>query len=118
MVIFYDNFCPMCTANARLWKKMDRHNRLFFYSFRDLPEYPEAMEESLHVRHKGRWYVGYEAIIQIGKQLPALWITLPLLYMVKILGLGELLYTFIARNRKLIPVNQCSDGTCAIPKKN
>ena len=114
MVIFYDSFCPICNMNARIWKNLDCRNQLHFYSFRDLPDYPHAMEKLLHVRDSGHWYTGYEAIIQICKKLPVLWIVLPVLYAIKLLGLGDTLYSFIANNRKLIPVNQCHNGVCDI----
>ncbi|MEW9676730.1 DCC1-like thiol-disulfide oxidoreductase family protein [Lentibacillus sp. L22] len=117
MVIYYDSFCPMCTNSSILWKKLDLHHRLTFFSFRDLENYPQAMEEKLHVKHDGKWFAGYNALIQIVKQLPLLWIMLPAMYLLKWIGLGDFLYQKIAKNRKLIPVNQCRDESCPIPDR-
>jgi predicted DCC family thiol-disulfide oxidoreductase YuxK len=109
----------MCTKSSTIWKKFDLNNRLMFKSFRDLEHYPKAMEESLHVNHKGEWFSGYDALIQITKQLPLLWMVLPFMHVFKRLGLGDAIYKKIAQKRKLVPVHQCQDGVCQIqPKKN
>jgi len=108
----------MCTNSSLIWKKLDRNNKLTFESFRDLDEYPEGMEKSLHVYHRNRWFKGYNAVIEIVKLLPALWILLPCLYIGKCLGFGEVIYQKIAENRELIPVNQCKDGEQCILTPN
>ncbi len=75
-----------------------------------MKNYPPEMEKSLHVRHNNQWYKGYSAIVQIAKMLPPLWILIPLMYMLKVIGLGDIIYKLVAKNRKLVPVNQCADG--------
>ena len=75
-----------------------------------MEDYPSEMEKSLHVRHNNQWYKGYSAIIQIAKMLPALWIFVPIMYILKAIGLGDFIYKLVAKNRKLVPVNQCLDG--------
>ncbi|MGY0692144.1 thiol-disulfide oxidoreductase DCC family protein [Virgibacillus sp. FSP13] len=115
MIVFYDSFCSMCRNSSIIWKKFDWNNHLIFESFRDLENYPKAMEENLHVKENGKWYVGFTALIQIAKHLPLLWILVPFLYFFKIIGLGDFIYKKVAANRKLIPVNQCDDKGCQLP---
>lgn len=114
MIIYYDSYCKLCTNTSLLWKKIDRGSRLRFSSFRDLDHYPKAMEEKLHVYDRHQWFQGYDAIIAISKKLPLLWGMVPILYVFKWIGLGDILYNFIAKNRKLIPVNQCDTNGCRI----
>ncbi|MFC4556883.1 thiol-disulfide oxidoreductase DCC family protein [Virgibacillus kekensis] len=114
MIIYYDGYCKMCTRTSTIWEKLDWNNRLEFQSFRSLNEYSDEMEESLHISHKGKWQKGYTAIVEISKRLPLMWAFVPFLYIFKWLGLGDFIYRKIAKNRKLVPVNQCQDGSCQI----
>ena len=114
MIIYYDSHCSMCKASKAVWKRADWRKKLVFQSFREVPSYPEAMEKSLHVSHKGKWSLGYQALIEIAKQIPFMWIALPFMYPVKWLGLGEKMYQLIANNRKIMPVNQCNENKCRI----
>ncbi|MFC2947392.1 thiol-disulfide oxidoreductase DCC family protein [Virgibacillus sediminis] len=116
MIVYYDSYCKLCTTSSNIWKKLDWRDKLIFRSFRTLENYPKEMEESLHVQHKGKWWNGYDAIINIAKLLPALWILLPFLYLFKWVGLGNYIYGKIAANRKLVPVNHCQGDTCRIDK--
>ncbi|MFD1363391.1 thiol-disulfide oxidoreductase DCC family protein [Lentibacillus salinarum] len=114
MIVYYDSYCKLCTHSSVFWKKIDWRNRLRYSSFRDLENYPKAMAEKLHVYDRGQWFQGYDAIIAISKKLPPLWPILPILYVFKWVGLGELMYNTIAKNRKLVPVKQCGDDGCRI----
>ncbi|MBM7598792.1 putative DCC family thiol-disulfide oxidoreductase YuxK [Virgibacillus halotolerans] len=114
MIIYYDGYCSLCRTSSTIWKKLDWRNKLSFTSFRTLKEYPAEMEKQLFVDHHGKWFKGFNAIIQIAKMLPLLWITVPFLYIFKWIGLGSFIYNIVAKNRKIIPVNQCDDDTCTI----
>ncbi|WP_249869967.1 thiol-disulfide oxidoreductase DCC family protein [Oceanobacillus saliphilus] len=115
MIIYYDSYCKICTNSSTIWKKLDWKNKLTFDSFRNIKDYPPEMEKSLHVFHNHRWYKGYSAIIQIAKMLPLLWVFVPLLYLFKLIGFGDFIYKLVAKNRKLVPVNHCSEGeSCQI----
>lgn len=117
MIIYYDSYCELCTKSSTLWGKLDWQHKLIFESFRTLESCPPEMEENLHIAHKNKIYIGFNAIIQIIKQLPLLWIFLIVMYPLKWLGLGQFIYKKIAQNRKLVPVSQCDSVTCEIPKK-
>jgi len=115
MIVYYDSFCKLCTNSSTIWKKLDWRNKLTFHSFRDLDNYPVEMEKSLHIQKGKKWYKGYSAIIQIAKTLPLLWVFLPFLYLFKLIGIGDMVYKVIAKNRKLVPVNQCKNkDSCQI----
>lgn len=114
MIIYYDSLCKMCTSSSIFWKKIDWKTRLTFESFRTIENYPKEMEESLHVYHRDKWHKGFHAIIEISKKLPLLWVFLPFMYFLKWIGLGDFIYKKIAKNRKLVPVNQCDHNGCRI----
>ncbi|WP_010649666.1 thiol-disulfide oxidoreductase DCC family protein [Oceanobacillus massiliensis] len=115
MIVYYDSYCKICTNSSTVWKKLDWRKKLTFDSFRTMQNYPPAMEKSLHVQHNGKWFNGYSAIIEIAKMLPLLWIFVPFMYLFKFIGLGDVIYKLVAKNRKLVPVNQCKDGeSCQI----
>lgn len=114
MIIYYDGYCNICRTSSTIWKKLDWLDKLSFISFRTLKDYPAEMEKQLFVEHHGKWYKGFTAIIQIAKKLPLLWVTIPFLYIFQWIGLGGFLYSKIASNRKIVPVNQCQGDTCMI----
>lgn len=117
MIIYFDGNCGLCRRTAKWWEKMDWMNKLQFISFRSIENYPQIMEEQLHVFHKHQWYRGYGAFIQIAKMLPLLWVLLPLLYLFKWIGLGDFIYKKVAANRKLVPVNQCTGEKCSVTSR-
>jgi len=115
MIVFYDSYCKLCTRTAAVWKKLDWRKKLVFQSFRDLPDYPSAMEKEMHVKHADKWYKGFPAVLIISRTLPAIWPISPFLYIAKWLGLGNIIYRKIANNRTLLPVGKCENGACELP---
>lgn len=119
VIIYYDGYCSMCRASSTLWQKLDWMDKLNFTSFRKLSGYPKEMEKQLFVDYHGKWFKGFDGILQIVKKLPLLWIVLPFLYVFKWLGLGSFIYNTIAKNRKIVPVNQCDgDGDACMIHPN
>lgn len=116
MIIYYDSYCQLCTNSTQLWKKTDWFNTLQFVSFRTLDDYPKLMEEQLHVYSNKQWYIGYAALIHIAKTLPLMWLLLPLMYMLKWIGLGDYIYKKVAKSRSIIPIHQCKEQ-CSLRKK-
>ncbi|MFC7745636.1 thiol-disulfide oxidoreductase DCC family protein [Lentibacillus kimchii] len=114
MIIYYDSYCKLCSHSSVIWKKMDRRQRLHFSSFRNLDHYPKEMEQKLHVYNRGKWFKGYDAIIAISKKLPLLWLSVPILTVLKWIGLGDFVYNTIAKHRQMVPVNQCDADGCQI----
>jgi predicted DCC family thiol-disulfide oxidoreductase YuxK len=60
---------------------------------------------------------GYTAVVALGKALPILWLVYPGLLWAQRLGLGERLYTFLAKNRKVVPDSSLclgSTDSCAL----
>ena len=116
VIIYYDSYCQLCINNSKVWKKLDWLNKLDLVSFRTLDHYPKLMEEQIHVYSNGIWYVGFCALIQIAKMLPLLWPLLPIMYMVKWIGLGDFVYKKIAQSRTIIPIDHC-DKKCLVSKQ-
>jgi len=116
MIVYYDSYCKLCTRTAYIWKKFDWRKKLVFLSFRDLPQYPEAMETEMHVEKDGVWHKGFDAVIAVCKQLPLTWPLVPFLHVLNWLHLGPIIYKKIASSRKLFPVGSCVDGACSIHK--
>lgn len=117
MIIYFDSYCSLCRNIVAAWKKVDWLDKLTFTSFRSLGNYPQAMEQQLHVYHHYQWYQGYSAILEIAKMLPLMWVFLPVLYLFKWLGTGNFIYRKFAANRKLIPLNKCSDEKCSLTSR-
>lgn len=55
-----------------------------------------------------KWQYGYTTIFEISKRLPLFWVFIPLLWVLKILGVGQFLYIQLSVRRKIISI-QCSD---------
>ena len=127
--LFYDGFCPYCTATARAVRRLDLLRRIRVVSFRHSAEYAqygitaEALEEAMHLvlHHAGGHtvYRGYAAVVGVVRQLPPLWISLPLLWLLGAVGLGDRVYRWLAANRIIVPDSQhCADGACPLPSSN
>jgi hypothetical protein len=60
---------------------------------------------------------GFPALVAIARVLPPLRPVWPLLVVAHWLGVGSMVYEWVARNRKIIPVGSCEDGACPIHRK-
>ena len=104
LTVLYDADCGVCTATARLLRRLDRHGKLSLVPLQtatrtDAPTL-EQLLDSLHaVDEQGRWWVGADAVIEIGRRIPMLRLltlatTVPLAR-----PLIDAAYRLIARNR-------------------
>lgn len=80
----------------------------------------ESLEREMHSYNSktNRVFKGIDAISSIIIRVPILmlfWIPIKVL---KIIGLGDKLYMFIADRRGILRVNNCLDGKCMIKKVN
>ncbi|PFK33488.1 thioredoxin [Bacillus cereus] len=126
MIVFYDSWCPMCTAVAERTKNFDKNGKMKFVSFRDkdvVEEYQlseeiqEKMEQRLYILKNDKWYDGIGSIYILAKAVPLYWFTVPFIKVSILLGFGNKVYDYIADNRKLVPVGHCHEGVCEIPSK-
>ncbi|BAD39929.1 thiol-disulfide oxidoreductase DCC family protein [Symbiobacterium thermophilum] len=123
ITVFYDGWCPLCTAARQRLARLDWLGRLEFVSIRDpgvaerAGVAPERLAARLHVHtpRTGRWAEGIWAVAAIAARLPLLWPLWPLLALAGVTGLGQPLYDFIARRRAIVPVGQCDETGCPLP---
>lgn len=122
LMVYYDGWCPLCSAIRRRIERIDWLGRIEFASMRE-PGVAESLgveagrlAERMHARHPrtGRVVDGIEAVAAIAARLPLLWPLWPLIRLSAWTGLGNLLYDAIARRRTIIPVGACEQGACPI----
>lgn len=115
--VYYDGWCPMCTAIALRMERLDWLGQLRFVSFRDglspaaqVGLSPAALAERLHVRVSGRVVAGIWAVAAIARRVPLLWPLWPFVVVSGWLGVGGWLYDWIARRRAIVPA--CGGDGC------
>lgn len=121
VIVFYDNWCPNCTRFINTVKKID-----WLHGIREVPlrtpglssQYPgldlqKAYKEM--ASYQGNWHYGFISIYLILIRLPLAWVFIPILFLLKILGIGEIIYKELAIKRKIIPIH-CTDDSCQIPE--
>lgn len=118
ILVFYDGTCPFCVYSARKLKKLDWFDKLSLINLHSPGElekfkipYDEAMNRIQVVRGEDNRKEGMEAIMVISFYLPLLWVFIPLFWIAIKLGLGSMIYDWIAKNRFLFPV----PGYCPLP---
>lgn len=126
IIVFYDGWCTICLKSVRSFKRFDLLNRIDFISFRDskVIEYYNLNEKMLEKRihsikqcnSKYKMENGIYSINRICKNSPVLWIFVPFLSFATFIGLGQLIYDWIARRRTIFPTSQCEKGSCHINK--
>lgn len=124
MIVFYDGWCPLCQKTKVQIKKYDLFNIVEFQSFRNtdvLHKYnlnSELAARRMHSKTLNNKVVsGIDSFIDMSKRIPVAWPFVPILILGKWLKIGNLIYNYVADNRKIIPVNQCNDNLCNIPSK-
>ena len=119
--VIYDGLCPLCIGTMVKLDAFDSHGRL---QYLDLEKEPTALqklapsisaEEARHAMHlvdsRGGTHRGFFAFRELARQLPALWILLPLFYAPLASSLGPRIYEYFASRRERKP---CRADTCEI----
>lgn len=118
IIVFYDNYCPNCTKFSQLIQKLDwlkliriepLRNKLLTNSFPTINL--ELAKQQMASFHKV-WNYGYVSLYYIFIRLPVFWIIIPILFILKISGLGQILYIQLALKRKIIPIH-CDEKSCS-----
>ena len=117
LTIFYDIFCPNCTKFTHTIKKLDWLHLLEIKKLRD--ENITNVHKEIDIKLAGqqmasfvnKWQYGYFSLFSIFARIPILWIFAPLFFILKITGLGQLLYIQFAIKRRIIPLH-CSVDSC------
>ncbi|MCI0766706.1 DUF393 domain-containing protein [Bacillus sp. TL12] len=126
IIIYFDGYCIFCNKIVGSWKEKDHYNLLQFKSFR---EKENQMELNIEIEELNKYihamdhqnkkiYKGIDVVIEVSKRIPRYWLILPILYISKITRIGNIVYSIIAKNRKIVPVNKCTEDNCYIDLYN
>jgi predicted DCC family thiol-disulfide oxidoreductase YuxK len=118
IVVFYDNWCPNCTHFIQLVKKMDWLELIDAKRLRNEQDI-QPFNKTINIEKSKKemasynevWNYGFDSLYLIFVRLPILWVIFPILLLLKITGIGQLLYVQIAVNRKIVPIH-CDEKTC------
>lgn len=127
--VLYDGWCPLCRRTRRIVEALDLLSRTRWVDFRPLADArqiesefgarvdPSDAEREMFVLYRGKAAGGYFGYRLLARVIPALWPTLPALYLPGVSWLGQKAYAYIARNR--LGLLQCApagggEGACAI----
>ena len=120
ILVLYDGTCPFCTFSATRLRILDWFNRLEIidlYTQGTLEKYQIPVEDAMQriqvLTKKGKRKEGMDGILEISLQLPVLWIFVPFFWFIILIGLGNRIYDWIAKNRFRFPV----PGYCPMPEK-
>lgn len=119
--VLFDGTCPFCTASAKRIKQLDWLGRISIQDFHHagildhygIP-YEIANRRIQVIDASGKVSEGIDAILEISKRIPLLWILLPFVWISIQLKLGQKVYDWIAKNRFLFPV----PGVCKWDPEN
>ncbi|WP_442951132.1 DCC1-like thiol-disulfide oxidoreductase family protein [Paenibacillus sp. 481] len=124
VIVFYDGWCPVCQGIMSRFKRMDYFRLLDCLSFRDpnvVQRYdldPAEVEKRMHSAlaiNDSVKLKGIDSVTQISKRLLPLWIFVPIFFVSSKLGIGGIIYDYVASKRKLVPVAHCDDNVCRLP---
>jgi len=120
LIVLFDGGCPVCRRTVRTLRRLDWFEHLQFADATDesvrhrvAPSLTldVAMRQMHVVDSRNRLYGGYAAQLQIGRRLPALWLTSVLGSLPGVKHIGSAVYRVIAANRRRQGV--CSDELCS-----
>ncbi|SDN27531.1 Predicted thiol-disulfide oxidoreductase YuxK, DCC family [Fictibacillus solisalsi] len=121
LIVFYDNWCPMCTNIKRRINRLDWCNLIQMEGIREngienkITVPLEELEKKMYavIKSTGKQVSGIDALTAIAIRIPVLFPLWPFLKLSSSLGLGQKIYQYIADNRSIVPINKC-DSSCQI----
>ncbi|MCZ8497364.1 DUF393 domain-containing protein [Priestia megaterium] len=121
--VFYDNWCPICIKTSKIIRSLDILNLIDLVGFREIEDMDieitkvELEEKMYAVNLRNRKIVsGIHALILLTSRIPLL-IPLSIIFkMLSLVGLGQVLYSLLAKNRFLISIGNCTTNSCTINK--
>jgi len=117
IIVIYDNWCPNCTKFIKTVKNLDWFNLIDCKQLRnkkDTEQFKNLNLELANIQmasYTNDWNFGFNSIFNILVRLPLFWIFIPILFLLKISGFGQLIYKELAINRKIIPLH-CNENSC------
>jgi len=119
MLIFFDDYCPLCLGSKSFLEKIDFSKKLQFIGIRQsdtFSNYPmldkAAALDRMASLQKDEIKYGFDSIYRIVFALPLLWIFIPFFFILKWVNLGHWAYDQIASRRGILPFS--CDENCAI----
>ena len=106
--VFYDGDCSLCTSSIRKLEALDAFGRLDYFNIRDpkvFEHHPQIAPKRALARMqllppgKSKPLEGFDAFRWIAGRLPALWITVPFLWIPGAGWIGRRIYDHVARTR-------------------
>lgn len=121
IIAYYDNECSLCIKIQTKLKKLDHNQNIDFIGIRNnafLPFSEELMSKEMYVYNEQNHHfsTGINAIYELTLAIPSLRILSAFIKLSIIFGFGKWLYKLIAKNRRMIPVNNCNNDSCKIGK--
>lgn len=119
LTVYYDSWCPFCQKISKGIKKFDWFDLIELRSIREMQNNEisipfNELEKEMHCSNPKTHKItkGIDAIASLCARLPLfmiLWIPLKLS---SLCGFGKVIYRYIARNRKIVPVGHCNVHSC------
>lgn len=106
LVIYVDYWCPLCLRFAKYIKRLDVFNKIKQENIRNCLDQKVDLVRGLNelaCTNGRRTLYGFHSIFLISKRLPILWACVPIFWLFKISGLGDLIYRELAQKRTVIP---------------
>lgn len=123
MIVFYDNWCPMCQRIKNNIEKLDWLNLVILVDFRgrekEVGISRKKLEREMHaiILHNNNVVSGFDAFVALSLRTPLLSFLWPLLMLLNVGGIGPKLYNMIAKRRNIVPIGHCNNGESCIIKK-
>lgn len=122
MIVFYDNWCPMCKNIKKNIDRIDWLNLITMIGFRgrekELGIPPKNLDREMHaiILRSNKIVSGFDAFVSISLRIPLLFFFWPLLMFFNIIGIGSKVYKVIAKRRNIVPTGHCNENKCSIKK--
>ncbi|MDT0700365.1 thiol-disulfide oxidoreductase DCC family protein [Staphylococcus chromogenes] len=122
IILFYDGSCKLCLNTINIFEKIDIFKKIKYKDFKKSDYYKNygisesILNNEMVINNKGQNYFGFDALLELCKVLPLLWVCYPFMRLIKITGYGNKLYSKLSSNRYKI-LGKC-DGSCNIRSKS
>lgn len=121
LIVFYDGWCGLCLTTVSKLQRLDWFDLITYVDFRDSSNIKNEslnlneLEKRMHSLNpkNGKIQNGVDSFTDLTKRIIPLWFLTPILYLSKWLGIGNMIYDFIAKRRNLVPVNKCINNVCS-----
>ncbi|MBB3908745.1 MULTISPECIES: thiol-disulfide oxidoreductase DCC family protein [Anoxybacillaceae] len=119
ILVLYDSWCPICMRVKENIHKLDWFNLIELKSIREennlnIPITDLEKEMYCINVETGKITKGIDAIASISARLPLMMLFWLPLKLSSYFVFGHKLYNYIAKTRRIIPVNNCDGDTCNI----